>query len=79
MEGFDNHTDSQCAFHPVSCIESASRVLVNEATRGAVYYVLILCNFALSIPATMHQEVSRTVILRTDLKLIYHRRSCLSH
>lgn len=62
MEGFNNHTDSQCTSHSVSCIESASRELVNEAIRGAVYYVLILCNFAISIPATMHEEVSRTII-----------------
>ena len=35
---------------------------INDPYRGVAYYVVVLCAFAISIPATMHKEVSLLAI-----------------
>ena len=47
--------------------------------RGALYYLVILCTFTISIPATMHKGVSRSTFHRKNTKLIHDWHRCMSH
>ena len=73
VEGFDDHTHSQCTLYPVSRVPSLHRICtqyINDTYRGAIYYVVVLCTFAISIPATMHEEVRQSILHQEILKLI---------